>query len=90
MNEYVVCGWHGKQAYKKPRFEGDGTCVKCAEEGKRKIVSVLVECDGRTYRVIDNLREFLSRQPDIRTINEQRIGRKVLDLARELEVKPSC
>jgi hypothetical protein len=54
-----------------------------------KIVSVLVECDGRTYRVIDNLREFLSEKVafETRLISEQVIGRKVLDLAREVEVK---
>jgi hypothetical protein len=59
-------------------------------------VSVLIECNGRTYRVIDNLREFVdfkasdslrvSSSVD-RCRSEARIGRKVLDLAREVEVK---
>jgi hypothetical protein len=47
------------------------------------IVSVLVECNGRTYRVIDNLRDFLHKQTD-RSISEQMIGRPVLDLARSV------
>ena len=51
----------------------------------RPIVSVLVECNGRTYRVIDNLRELL-RGADVRSLSEARIGRKVLDLARRLEL----
>ncbi len=52
---------------------------------ERQIVSVLVECDGRQFRVIDNLRSLLAGESD-RVISEGRIGRKVLDLARTLEV----
>ena len=51
----------------------------------RRIVSVLVECDGRTYRVIDNLREFLHENKD-RLVSETAIGAQVLSLARSLEV----
>lgn len=49
-------------------------------------VSVLVECAGRTYRVIDNLRELVGGLEGIRTVSEQVIGRRVLDLARKVEV----
>jgi hypothetical protein len=53
----------------------------------RTIISVLVECDGRRYRVIDNLRALVSGgTTKSRTISEGQIGRKVLDLARSLEV----
>jgi len=52
----------------------------------RNIVSVLVECGGRRFRVVDNLRDLVGRE-DNRTVSETRIGRKVLDLARTLEVK---
>ena len=51
----------------------------------RKNVSVLVECEGRRFRVIDNLRQLVGQETD-RHISEARIGRKVLDLARKLEV----
>lgn len=54
---------------------------------KPRNVSVLVECGGRTYRVIDNLRDLVGGVPDVdRCISEARIGRKVLDLARSVEV----
>jgi hypothetical protein len=33
-------------------------------EMDRKIVSVLVECDGRKFRVIDNLRELVGAAPN--------------------------
>ena len=54
------------------------------------IVSVLVECNGRSYRVIDNLRSLVGggRGAD-RISSEQVIGRKVLNLARSLEVAPA-
>jgi len=49
-----------------------------------KIVSVLVECDGRTYRVIDNLSSLLRDERD-RCVCEQRVGRRVVDLVKTLE-----
>jgi len=55
---------------------------------ERKIVSVLVECDGRKFRVIDNLRTFLGAET-VRTVSERKIGKKILDLARSLEVTGS-
>jgi hypothetical protein len=53
----------------------------------RKNVSVVIECGGRKFRVIDNLRELVGGESE-RSISEARIGRKVLDLARTLEVEP--
>jgi hypothetical protein len=47
-------------------------------------VSVLVECGGRRYRVIDNLRALVGRESE-RTVSESIIGRQVLDLARKME-----
>jgi hypothetical protein len=52
---------------------------------ERQIVTVLVECGGRTYRIIDNLRSLVGGESD-RVLSEAIIGRKVLDLARSLEV----
>lgn len=52
----------------------------------RPIVSVLVECEGRTYRVIYNLRAFLLNERD-RGGSQSRIGQKVLDLARMLDAR---
>lgn len=50
-----------------------------------RIVSVLVVCGGRTYRVIDNLRGLVGGEGD-RLVSEAVIGRKILDLARRVEV----
>ena len=58
--------------------------TQSAEERPR-IVSVVIECGARRYRVIDNLRELVGGEGD-RCVSEARIGRKVLDLARTLEV----
>ena len=52
----------------------------------RPIVSVLLECNGRTYRVIDNLRTLLQGQRD-RTVSEQIVGQKVLDIARSFDAE---
>ncbi len=55
---------------------------------ERKIVSVLLECGGPKFRVIDNLRELIGgggSEIISRTVSEAKIGRKVLDLAREVE-----
>lgn len=52
----------------------------------RQTVSVLVECGGRTYRVIDNVRELVGGEGSNRSVSEQIIGRRVLDLARSVEV----
>jgi hypothetical protein len=64
-----------------------------SEKMQRKIVSVLVECGGRKFRVIDNLRTFLGgdtvRVESDRTVSERKIGKKILDLARSLEVTGS-
>ena len=46
-------------------------------------ISVLIERDGRTYRVIDNLRTLLTGQSD-RSISNAIVGKKVLDLANEI------
>jgi hypothetical protein len=60
----------------------------------RKIISVLVECDGHTFRVIDNLKELVEaiapveKAENARHLSEEIIGRKVLDLALEIENKP--
>jgi len=50
----------------------------------RPNVSVLIECNGRTFRVIDNVRVLLAGQTD-RNTSEQIVGRKILDLARTLD-----
>jgi hypothetical protein len=50
------------------------------------LISVLVECGGRTYRVIDSLRSLVGGESD-RTVSERKIGRKVLDVAKMLEAK---
>jgi hypothetical protein len=53
----------------------------------RHNVSVLIQCNGRTYRVIDNLRALVGGGTGVdRTISEAIIGRKVLDIARVVEV----
>jgi hypothetical protein len=51
----------------------------------RKNVSVVLECEDRKYRVIDNLRQLVGTQTD-RNVSESTIGRRVLDLARKLEI----
>ena len=45
------------------------------------IISVLVEMEGRTFRVIDNLVELLGEESD-RAVCEQRVGRRVIDLVK--------
>lgn len=58
-----------------------------SEQRTQRIISVLVECGGRTYRVIDNLHSLVGGGPTVdRTTSESVVGRKVLDLARSLEV----
>ena len=53
---------------------------------RRPTVSVVVECEGLRYRVIDNLRELVCGVAD-RCESEAIIGRKVLDLARTVDAK---
>lgn len=57
-----------------------------SDSPERPIVSVLLECKGRTYRVIDNLRELVGGEAD-RIISELKIGRKILDPARFLDAE---
>lgn len=65
-----------KEAPKPPEVE---------EWSGRRNISVLIACGDRKFRVIDNLRELVGGEGD-RCLSEARIGRKVLDLARTLEV----